>query len=91
MDRPRCSAGQDAGGIDHRTSGRPPIERAPLDRHRRNLALLPDVAWDTLTGFIAADCRKWVLVGSSAGQALSLICTPHPGIPRLIEISGWLW
>jgi hypothetical protein len=32
-----------------------------------------------------------VLVGSSAGQALSLICTPHRGISRLIEISGWLW
>jgi hypothetical protein len=44
-----------------------------------------------LTGFIAARLSQWVLVGSSAGQALSLICTPHPGISRLIEISGWLW
>jgi hypothetical protein len=73
--------------------------------HRSNAPRLTDIGafWpaagrdrssdqrDTLTGFIAAGCRKWVLVGSSAGEALSLICTPHRGISRLIEISGWLW
>jgi hypothetical protein len=77
-----------------------------LGGHRSNAHRLTDIAairrccrtWPFLrsVGYVyrlhsGPVVARWVLVGSSAGQALSLICTPHRGISRLIEISGWLW